>query len=500
MPVLVYKVSPVSSTNFNLCFPFYEDKILKNFLVKPFIAGVLLCIIHSVSAASQQPNIVFLFSDDAGYADFGFQGSKTMQTPNLDQLANEGVRFTQGYVTDSTCGPSRAGIMTGRYQQKFGYEEINVPGYMSKNSAIDGAEMGIPLSEVTMGDYMKSLGYRTAFFGKWHLGGTDELHPTKRGFDEFYGFRGGDRSYWAYEVNDPERKSAMFFDKKLEQGMGQFAEHKGYLTDVLAEKANEFIEKAPDKPFFIFLSFNAVHTPMEATPEDLAQFPQLSGKRKEVAAMTLALDRASGAVMHKLKALGLEENTIVVFSNDNGGPTDKNASSNYPLAGTKSNFLEGGIRVPYLIKWPAKLSPGTTYDKAVSTLDLLPTFFHAGGGKKTLSALDGVDLIPYLTGKNNNDPHASMYWKKETRAAIRQGDWKLLRYPDRPAELYNLANDIGEQHDLAAEQPERVRKMFKDFFAWEMTLERPLWLLKRQYEVYDLDRMDKYRVPSKLEN
>jgi arylsulfatase A-like enzyme len=463
------------------------------------VAALSISVACTSLSYAKQPNIVFLFSDDAGYADFGFQGSKTMKTPNLDQLASEGVRFTQGYVSDSTCGPSRAGIMTGRYQQKFGYEEINVPGYMSEHSAIKGAEMGIPLDEVTMGDYMKSLGYRTAFFGKWHLGGTDELHPMHRGFDEFYGFRGGDRSYWAYEVNAPERKAGHFTDKKLEQGLGQFQEHEGYLTDVLAKKANQFIEKAPDKPFFIFLSFNAVHTPMEATPEDLAKFPQLKGKRKEVAAMTLALDRASGAVLNKLKKLGLEDDTLVVFSNDNGGPTDKNASSNYPLAGSKSNFLEGGIRVPFLIKWPAKLDAGKVYNKPVSTLDLLPTFFKAGGGKEAMSDLDGVDLMPYISGQNNAAPHASMYWKKETRAAIRQGDWKLLRFPDRPAELYNLASDIGEQHNLAAQEPERVKQMFKDFFSWEMTLERPLWLLKRQFEEYDLNRMDKYRVPERLE-
>lgn len=468
-------------------------------VLRRVVTTLTLSLACCTASYAKQPNIVFLFSDDAGYADFGFQGSQTMKTPNLDKLASEGVRFTQGYVSDSTCGPSRAGIMTGRYQQKFGYEEINVPGYMSENSAIKGAQMGIPLDQVTMGDYMKSLGYRTAFFGKWHLGGTDELHPMHRGFDEFYGFRGGDRSYWAYEVNAPQRKSEIFTDKKLEEGIGNFKEHQGYLTDVLADKANKFIEKAPDKPFFIFLSFNAVHTPMEATEQDLAQFPTLTGKRKEVAAMTLALDRASGAVLDKLKELGLEDNTLVVFSNDNGGPTDKNASSNYPLAGSKSNFLEGGIRVPFLMKWPAKLPSGKVYDKPVSTLDLLPTFFTAGGGEKPMSTLDGVNLVPYITGRSDALPHASMYWKKETRGAIRQGDWKLLRFPDRPAELYNLANDIGEQHNLASQEPKRVKQMFKDFFAWEMTLERPLWLLKREFEEYDLNRMDKYRVPSKPE-
>ncbi|WP_231756919.1 sulfatase [Microbulbifer elongatus] len=445
--------------------------------------------------SERPPNIVLLFADDAGYEDFGFQGSPVMKTPRLDEIAEGGVRFTQGYVSDATCGPSRAGLMTGKYQQRFGYEEINVPGFMSENSGIKGAEMGLPLDQKTMADYLKDRGYKTAVYGKWHLGDADRFHPTKRGFDEFYGFRGGDRSYFKYDGENPLDNVVAAFDKKLERGFGRYEEHDGYLTDVLADEAAQFIEQNQDSPFFIYLAFNAVHTPMEALEEDMQQFPELSGKRRELAAMTLAMDRATGRVMDKLEELGLAENTIVVFTNDNGGPSDKNGSSNYPLAGTKSNHLEGGLRVPFIIRWPARLPAGVDYEYPVSTLDLLPTFYEAAGGSEYESQLDGVNLLPYLTGEKKERPHQKMFWKKESRAVIRDGDWKLIRFPDRPAELYNLADDIGEQNDLASAEPERVRSMFKDLFEWELTLERPLWLLKRKYEKYDIDRMDQYRVP-----
>ncbi|MBJ7881539.1 sulfatase [Gelidibacter salicanalis] len=447
------------------------------------------------SYAQKQPNIVFLFADDAGYADFGFQGSTVMKTPNLDKLAKKGVKFTQAYVTDATCGPSRAGLITGKYQQRFGYGEINVPGYMSDNSKFLGDDMGLPLDQVTMADYLKKLGYVNAMYGKWHLGDADRFHPLKRGFDEFYGFRGGARNYFAYE-----NFKNVHHDNKMERDFGNFEEPDGYATDVFADKAISFIERNQDKPFFIYLAFNAVHTPMQATQEDLDRFPDLTGKRKELAAMTWALDRASGKILDKLKELGLDENTIVVFSNDNGGPTDKNASINLPLSGTKSNHLEGGLRVPFLISWPKHLKGNTAYNYPVSTLDLLPTFYAAGGGDVSdLKDIDGVNLIPFLKVEIKGRPHETLYWKKEARGAIREGDYKLIRFPDRPAELYDLSKDIAEQNDLASKYPEQVRNMYKKLFEWELTLERPMWMLKQEFEKYDIDRMDRYRSPELVE-
>ncbi|MGJ8694148.1 MAG: sulfatase [Thalassotalea sp.] len=465
----------------------YTPKKLTWLLV--FICQTIVWCFVPSAAAKKQPNIILLFSDDAGYADFGFHGSKIMKTPNLDKLASQATLFTQAYVSDPTCGPSRAGLITGKYQQRFGFEENNVPGYMSKNSANDGVEMGVPVDEVTMGQYLQQQGYSTGFYGKWHLGGADKFHPTKRGFDEFYGFRGGARSYFPYSKIPPSELDLN------ERGFGELVEHEGYYTDVLADETLAFIEKNAkrQKPFFAFVSFNAVHTPMDATPEDLAQFPQLDGNLKTLAAMTLALDRASGRIMAKLKALGIDDNTIVVYTNDNGGPSDKNASSNSPFSGTKSNHLEGGIRVPFIMKWPGKIAANAKYQQPISLLDLLPTFYAAAGGDATkLTDIDGVDLLPYLQGDNAERPHEFLYWKKDTRATIRQGDWKLIRYPDRPAELYFVPADVQELNNLAAQQPERVKAMFKKLFEWESTLERPRWLLERKFENYDIDRMDRY--------
>ncbi|MHC4996452.1 MAG: sulfatase-like hydrolase/transferase [Planctomycetota bacterium] len=460
--------------------------------MKAFKLGVLVTL--SLAAlrivAADKPNIVLLFADDAGYADFGFQGSRQFKTPHLDRLAASGVRLTQFYMTASVCGPSRAGMLTGRYQQRFGFEENNVPGIMSASGAM-GEEMGLPLEIPTVADHLKRLGYRTAVFGKWHLGIADRFHPLKRGFDEFYGFRGGARSFYPYPTTRGLDRA-----RSIERNFEDYTEHEGYLTTVLADETIAFIERHRDRPFFAYVSFNAVHTPMHAEPKDKNTFRNLEGNRRILAQMTLSLDRACGRIIHKLEQLGIRENTIVVFTNDNGGPSDKNASNNYPFSGLKSTLLEGGIRVPGVVSWPERLPAGVDYDHPASALDLLPTFFVAGGGDaSTIQGLDGVDLTPYLKGENKTPPHPTLYWKKETRAAIRDGEWKLIRFPDRPAELYNLAEDHAEQDNLANTYPDKVKALFKKLFAWELELERPMFQLLRIEEGKTADRMDAYRTP-----
>ncbi|TCI94176.1 sulfatase [Tenacibaculum sp. M341] len=440
-------------------------------------------------AQKKQPNIILIVADDAGYADFGFQGSKVLKTPHLDKLANQGMKFTQAYVTAAVCGPSRAGLLTGKYQQRFGYEENNVPGYMG-NSSLKGDEMGLPLDQITMGSYMKKLGYKTAIIGKWHLGNADKYHPTKRGFDFFYGFRGGARSYFEFNDQNPNHR----VEDYLEFGFKKFKEDSEYLTDAFANKTINFIETNYKKPFFLVLAFNAVHTPMEAEEKDLKVFPNLKGKRKTLAAMTLSMDRACGRIFNKIEELKIDENTIIVFMNDNGGPTDTNGAINDPLSGTKANHLEGGIRIPFVMHWDKVIPYKSVYNYPVSTMDLLPTFYKIGGGNvKDLKDIDGVDLLPFIKKDKLNRPHSKLFWKKENRAAIRDGDWKLLRYPDRPAELYNLNEDISEVNNLASKYPERVKKMYKNLFNWELTLKRPLWQLKREYEGKAMKRMDSYR-------
>lgn len=444
--------------------------------------------------ALNQPNILLIISDDAGYHDFGFQGSKIMKTPALDKLASESIVFNQAYVTAAVCGPSRAGLYTGRYQQRFGFEENNVPGYMSK-SGLYGNDMGLPLSETTMANYLKSAGYQTGLFGKWHMGDDDRFHPLKRGFDKFYGFRTGSRSYFSYNKEELKQRK----NERIERGFKSFEEHKGYLTDVLATETNRFIERsvADSTPFFGVLSFTAVHAPMEAKKEDLAKFPYLTGKRKTLAAMNLSMDHAIEKILNKLDSLAISQNTLVIFVNDNGGPTDQNHSNNYPLSGTKANHLEGGIRVPMLMRWPKKLNAGI-YHYPVSTLDILPTLINVSGKSITpYKELDGVNLLPYLTKQKNTRPHQTLYWKKENRAAIRDGDFKLLRFPDRPAELYNLKADIAESQNIAGENPEILKHLYKKLFNWELTLERPLWQLKREYEGIAMKRMDNFRTHKK---
>ncbi|MCF2950270.1 sulfatase [Paraglaciecola aquimarina] len=466
-------------------------KITKLGFLHRFLSCLLLTML-SLSVSAKQPNILFILSDDAGYADFGFHGSKEFNTPNLDVLAKQSMRFDQAYVTAAVCGPSRAGLLTGKYQQRFGFEENNVPGYMSY-SGHTGNEMGLPLTEKTMANHLKALGYRTGLFGKWHQGDADQFHPLNRGFDEFIGFRNGARSY--YEMSAAEKQAAP--EKRLERGFGQFEEPKKYLTDLLADETIRFMENNQANPFFAYLSLNAVHTPMQARKDHLALYPNLTGKRQTLAAMTHAMDLAIARVLKRLDELGLAENTIVVYTNDNGGPSDTNHSNNYPLSGSKANHMEGGIRVPMLVRWPNKVKANSVYSYPVSFLDFLPTFVQAAGGDvQALGDIDGVDLMPYIQGQTKQIPHQTLFWKKENRGAVRDGDWKLLRFPDRPAELYNIQKDQSELTNLAAQYPDKVKQMYQQLFNWELTLERPLWQLRREYEGKAMQRMDKYKQTS----
>lgn len=461
-----------------------------NLLIILTFINLFLLIPHD-SIAQQKTNIIFLFADDAGYQDFGFQGSKTFKTPHLDKLASEGMVFSEAYTTAAVCGPSRAGLLTGIYQQRFGIEENNVPGYMSASSKLMGDEMGLPLNLKTIADYLNPLGYKSMVLGKWHLGNADRYHPLARGFDEFYGFRGGARSFFPLTQQQAFERP----ENRMEKGFGNYEEPEKYLTDAIADEACDFMVRNKENPFFMYVSFNAVHTPLEALQSDLDKVEGLEGKRKTLAAMTIAMDRACGQILAKLKELGLDENTLVVFSNDNGGP-DVSLTCNYPLSGCKSNHLEGGIRVPAIMKLPNIIKAGSTYDKPISMLDMLPTFVNAADGNASkIEGLDGVDLIPYLTGKNTAEPHEMLFWKKENRGVVRKGDWKMLRFPDRPAELYNISKDISENNNLAYKYPERVREMYKLLWEWETELERPLWQLKRVYEKNAMIRIDEKRTP-----
>jgi arylsulfatase A-like enzyme len=426
--------------------------------------SVLIFAALSANAAepTTKPNVIVIVGDDMGYADVGFHGCKDIPTPHLDALAKSGVKFTNGYVSGPYCSPTRAGLLTGRYQTRFGHE-FN-PG--------NGPNQGLPLTETTLADRMKIAGYRTALVGKWHLGNS-ERHPQKRGFDDFFGFLGGAHDYFKPEGilrgNNPVNEKA-------------------YLTDALGREAIAFIEVNKSKPFFLYLAFNAVHTPMQANDSRLKKFQDIKDeKRRTYAAMMSAMDDAIGAVMKKLTDDKLSENTLVMFISDNGGPTMKgvtvNASVNTPLRGSKRTTLEGGIRVPFLISWPTKLK-AATYDQPVIQLDLHTTALAAAGvTPKPEWKLEGVDLLPYLNGKEKGMPHDALYWRFGKQMAIRQDDWKLVRY-DLAADnrtgiseamLYNLKDDIGEATDLSAKHPDKVKNLQTAWDFWNKANVAPLW-------------------------
>jgi arylsulfatase A-like enzyme len=413
------------------------------------------------AASKRKPNIVILLADDMGYADAGFQGCKDIPTPHLDALAKGGVRCPSGYVSGVYCSPTRAGLMAGRYQTRFGHE-FN-PGPKTPN-------FGLPLSETTIADRLKAAGYVTGLVGKWHLGNAARFHPQKRGFDEFFGFLGGAHPY--------------FTDKG--QGAGIFRgtqriEEKEYLTDAFAREALAFIDRHKAKPFFLYLAFNAVHTPMHATDDRLKKFAAIEDRRRRTyAAMLTAMDQAIGKVLGRLRSLELEEDTLVVFFSDNGGPTMKgttiNGSRNTPLRGSKRQTLEGGIRVPFVLSWKGTLPAGKVYPHPIIQLDVLPTALAAAGvALKSEWKLDGVDLLPYLQGKEKGKPHEALYWRFAQQMAIRKGDWKLVKYDKTPRKLYNLADDIGEATDLAEKHPEKVKELAAQWEKWNAEQAKPLW-------------------------
>lgn len=405
---------------------------------------------------ASQANVIVLLIDDAGYADFGFAGSKDLKTPHIDALAKDGLVFTDAHVSASVCGPSRAGLMTGRYQQRFGFE---------CNPDQDG---GIDLAEKTIGDAMQSAGYKTAAFGKWHLGGADGYQPNDRGFDYFWGFLSGGRSY--------------FYNAKKDDVEGGFKsirenrEHQtfdGYLTDRLGEKAVDFIDRNKEEPFFMYWAPNAVHTPMEASEEDMKLFE--GHPRQKLAAMTWSLDRAVGNITDKLKAEGIYDNTLIFFLSDNGG-AHNNQSTNVPLKGFKGNEFEGGHRVRFIMSYPNAIEPGQ-YDGLSSSLDIFATSVDVAGltNYSLGQPLDGVSLMPYVTGAEAGMPHEKLFWRKDKMAAARIGTDKLVRVKHLGERFYSLAENLDESEDISEQRPEDYKISQDELMKWEEELMQPLW-------------------------
>lgn len=405
----------------------------------------------------KKPNIIIILTDDAGYVDFGFMGSQDLKTPNLDKLAESGVKFTDAHVTASVCAPSRAGLITGQYQQRFGFE-ANHTG--DQNSG----DIGLAKEVKTVADIFKNNNYNTIAIGKWHLGEKDYNHPNNRGFDEFYGFLAGSRSY--FPMKNPSREHMLQFN-------GKRVEFDGYLTDVLGDKSVDYVRENKEQPFLMYLSYNAVHTPMQAKESDLNKFK--NNPRQTLAAMTWSMDENIGKLVNTLKDLDIYDNTLIFFLSDNGG-AHNNDSKSGPLKGFKGNEFEGGHRVPFVITWPKKIKPHQTFDGLTSSLDIFHTALAAADIQKPDNIiLDGKNLIPYLNSDKKRSPHQKLFWRKLEESAARVDNYKIVSLDSFGTNLYNLSIDLGETNDLSLSDSIKLKELKSEYSAWENQLINPLW-------------------------
>ena len=427
--------------------------------------------------AADRPNILIIFADDLGYGDIGVHGGKAVPTPNIDALANSGVRCTSGYVTCPYCSPSRAGMLTGRAQTRFGHE---FNPHVGKE-----AELGLPLDQRTIANELHDVGYATSLIGKWHQGFDKPHHPNSRGFDEFFGFLVGGHNYAQHPDADPEFGSGHSHNMIYRGDKLQKLD--GFLTDIFTDEAISFMDRNKQKPWMLYLAYNAVHTPLEISPSIAARIPAgvTDNDRRGYLGLLLGLDDAIGRVTEYLRKSGADKNTLVLFVSDNGGSGRKpylayNTGVNTPLRGDKGQTLEGGIRVPFFASWPGKLPAGKTYDHPVSTLDFLPTACALAGAKH-VDSIEGVDLLPFLKGESQSAPHATLAWRFGPQKAIRQGDWKLTDERDFDTKtqsgwrLYDLSKDIGEKTDLSTQFPDKKAELIKLWEEWDSHNIAPKW-------------------------
>ena len=405
---------------------------------------------------SIKPNIIVILADDLGYADLGCQGSIQVKTPHIDSLAANGVRCTTAYVTAPQCGPSRAGLLTGVYQNRFGYES-NEQGY----------HPATPVHRKVIAEYLKSAGYVTGMMGKWGAGNKFELHPPQRGFDETLWNHDGNR----YFPDTPHKD-----DIQMRKGNKKVPLTE-YSTDAFGREAVHFIHRNSERPFFLYLPFITPHVPMEAKPEDLARFAdEPNPLRRTFLAMMACLDDNVGRILEALREKHIEDNTLIFFLSDNGG-CPENTSQNTPFSGTKSQMLEGGIRVPFIAQWKGRIPKGKIYPQPIISLDIVPTALaSAGVNIDPAWQIDGVNLLPHFEGKTNSAPHEYLYWRfnfpgnkpEQHSWAIIQGHWKLVKngWAKAPVALYNLEVDLLEKVNLINKEPERVKTMQAAWDIW----------------------------------
>ena len=422
--------------------------------------------------AAQRPNVVLIITDDQGYADVGFNGSKDIATPGIDRIAKEGIRFTRGYVTFPVCGPSRAGLLTGRHQSRFGYDR-------NPNADPEDPRGGIPRSEEIMSEMLKRGGYATMAIGKWHMGTHPTLRPRVRGFDEFYGFLEGGHRYFPEEVtlediSDSKKPYDWYYTKLVDNG--KRVGFKQYLTDELSDRAVDFVRRKAkgDAPFFLYLAYNAPHAPLQATEKYLSRFAHVENRnRRTYLAMISAVDDGVGRVLAELDSQGVAEDTVVFFLSDNGGVTNADtgeppAASNTPLRGGKSQLFEGGVRVPFAMRWPRRFVGGKDYTRPISSMDMFATLAaEIGVPTRPDRPLDGVNLVPYLEGKKTGDPQPVLFWRKfdQGQRALVVGDLKYIDNGQGKL-MFNLRADNSERTNIAAANAKNVEQLDRVWSIW----------------------------------
>lgn len=443
-----------------------------------------------------KPNVIIILTDDQGYADVGFNGCKDIPTPNLDRIADNGVVFTNGYVTHAVCGPSRAGLITGRYQDRFG---------SSRNPLFtpnDPSE-GLPLTEKTLADVLRREGYTSSIIGKWHLGAHRSQYPLQRGFDEFFGFLAGGHHYFPeyWTIRDASEAKGQWdgYRTRLMRNNGRVEETE-YLTDALSREAVDFVERHADKPFFLYLAYNAPHTPMHATEKYLSRFGHIEDeKRRTYAAMVSAVDDGVGLLLDKIEELGISQNTMVFFLSDNGGPTGDNASDNTPLRGVKGHLYDGGIRVPFAMQWPGKVPAGQVFEKPIISLDIFATAVaYADAIPK--NTIDGVDLVPWLTGEKSGYPHDALFWRHYDRNwnVVLSHKEKYHTFQDGEEVVYNIYADISEQNPLITTRQQLDMHRNK-LAGWHSELIDPVYLGLMRNNDYNRNNPDRFVMTSPYE-
>lgn len=455
---------------------------------------VVLGVLAITAVADDRPNILIILADDLGYGDVGFTGSKEIKTPVLDELARNGVVCENGYVTHSYCGPSRAGLITGRHQARFGME-IN-----ATFSPYD-MNMGLPPSEKTFAKRLQPAGYRTGIIGKWHLGAAPNHHPNSRGFDYFYGFLGGGQVYWPHQVT--MTMPLLLDNGKINYGANQGTSHpllrnnnqaefEEYLTTALSRDAVRFVKES-NKPFCLYLAYNAPHSPLEAPKETIAEYKHIEDwNRRVYAAMIDEMDQGIGMVVDALKESGKFDNTLIFFLSDNGGvgtpPWNpyENWADNGPFLQGKASWLEGGIHVPYIVHWPKQLKP-QKFDGLVSALDITATAVELAGGDTSGEPLDGVNLIPYLSGKKQGSPHPALFWRERdsTAWAVRTPTAKFV-YNNWKSEtcVFDMMNDPYESTNIIDKVPEKRAELAQLWNDWNARNQANVLLHAYEYQEF----------------